>query len=97
MGQYDDKVQRQRLLLEAEKWASGVKEIHAHQLSSLWYDTRPQDTEAGPVVDRIFNDGLIERTLPSGEVIFLGEKATGDELIGKYTRHNADTRGSIHD
>ena len=50
MGQYDDKVEKQRLLLLAEKWAEGVKTIHAHSISSMWYDTRPQDTEDGKSV-----------------------------------------------
>ena len=30
MGQYDDRVERQRILLEAEEWALGVKDLHAH-------------------------------------------------------------------
>ena len=29
MGQYDDRVERQRILIEAEEWAEGVKDLHA--------------------------------------------------------------------
>ena len=47
MTQYDDTVERQRTLLEAEKWSVGVKAIHAHSISSMWYDDRPQDTSEG--------------------------------------------------
>ena len=85
MGQYSDKVERQRLLLEAEEWAKGVSGIHAHSLNSMWYDTRPQDTEDGKgVVDRSFNSGLIERTLENGSIVHFGNKLQGDELIWKY-------------
>ena len=87
MGQYDDVVERQRLLLEAEEWAKGVSGIHAHSLSSMWYDTRPQDTQDGKsVCDRHFNSGLIERTLDDGSIVYFGEELTGDELIREYQR-----------
>ena len=87
MGQYSDKVERQRLLLEAEEWAKGVSGIHAHSLNSMWYDTRPQDTEDGKgVVDRSFNSGLIERTLEDGAIVYFGEELKGDKLIDAYTR-----------
>ena len=50
MTQYNETVNNQRLLLEAEEWAKGIKSIHAHSTSSMWYDTRPQDTEEGKSV-----------------------------------------------
>lgn len=88
MGQYNDKVERQRLLLEAEEWAKGVSGIHAHSISSMWYDNRPQDTEDGKgVVDRSFNSGLIERTLEDGAIVYFGEELKGDKLIDAYSRH----------
>ena len=87
MGQYNDKVERQRLLLEAEKWAKGVSGIHAHSISSMWYDNRPQDTEDGKgVVDRSFNSGLIERTLEDAAIVYFGEELKGDKLIDAYSR-----------
>jgi hypothetical protein len=87
VGQYNDKVERQRLLLEAEKWAKGVSGIHAHSISSMWYDNRPQDTEDGKgVVDRSFNSGLIERTLEDGAIVYFGEELKGDKLIDAYSR-----------
>ena len=45
MTQYDERVQYQRDLLAAEEWSKTVKSVHAHSLSSMWYDTRPQDTK----------------------------------------------------
>jgi len=87
MGQYSDRVERQRLLLEAEEWAQGVQSLHAHSLSSMWYDTRPQDTQDGKgVVDKQYNSGLIERTLEDGSIVYFGKELKGDELIDAYTR-----------
>ena len=37
MSQYDDRVEKQRLKLEAEEWAKGVKAVHAHSLNSMFY------------------------------------------------------------
>jgi len=87
MTEFKNKVERQRVLLEAEEWAKGVSGIHAHSLSSMWYDTRPQDTQDGKgVVDRSFNSGLIERTLDDGSIVYFGKELKGDELINEYQR-----------
>lgn len=90
MTQYEDRVEYQRLKLKAEAWANGVKCIHAHSLSSLWYDDRPQDTADGQkVVDREFNSGRVERTLENGQVfIFTKYELKGDELIDSYVQNN---------
>jgi hypothetical protein len=87
MGQYDDKVERQRKLLEAEEWSQGIKSLHAHSLNSMWYDTRPQDTDGKSVIDKIYNNGLVERKLESGEIVYFGKKLTGDELIYEWERN----------
>ena len=58
MTQYDETVENQRLLLEAEEWSKGIRSMHAHSLDSMWYDTRPQDTADGKtVVDTQYNNG----------------------------------------
>ena len=92
MTQYDDRVERQRLLLEAEKWAQSVKDIHVHGLSSMWYDDRPEDTADGKyVTDTAYNSGLIERS-KNGKIIHtFGEKLTGELLIREYERKNGRT------
>lgn len=93
MGQFDDKVERQRKLIQAEEWSRGVKGMHAHSLSSMWYDNRPEDTADGKsVLDIEYNGGLIKRTLDSGKVIYFGERLRGDALIQEWERHNADKR-----
>lgn len=87
MGQFSDRVERQRLLLEAEKWAKEVSGIHAHSLSSMWYDNRPEDTADGKgVVDISYNNGLIKRELEDGTKVYFGEKLRGDDLIDAYVR-----------
>ena len=64
-----------------------VKSIHVHSMKSMWYDTRPQDTDGKSVIDRQYNDGLIERTLANGELVYFGDRLTGDELIYEWEKH----------
>jgi len=93
MGQFDDRVERQRKLIAAEEWSRTVKSMHAHSIDSMWYDNRPEDTADGKsVIDIEYNGGLIKRTLDSGETIYFGERLRGDELIRECERHNADRR-----
>ena len=88
MTQYDDTVDRQRALLAAEEWAKGVKTIHAHGLSSMWYDDRPQDTSEGKCVTDIeFNNGTIERHQQDGTKHMFGTALTGDDLIQAFNRN----------
>ena len=39
MGEYDYRVQRQKVLLEAEEWADGIKSVHTHSITSMYYET----------------------------------------------------------
>jgi flavin-dependent dehydrogenase len=85
MSEHNEIVERQRQLLAAEKWARGVKTLHAHSLTSLWYDDRGND---GSVLDTEYNDGRIQREIrETGETIWFGEELTGDALIDAYGRH----------
>tara|TARA_B100001057_G_scaffold23735_3_gene21957 strand:- start:5429 stop:5674 length:246 start_codon:yes stop_codon:yes gene_type:complete len=81
MTEFKDVVYKQRQLLLAEEWALGVSSIHAHSLSSMHYDDRPEDTANGEgVIDTEFNNGLIERK-KNGQVIhYFGTKLEGDDL-----------------
>jgi hypothetical protein len=57
-------------------------------MKSMWYDTRPQDTDGDKnVLDIQYNDGLIERTLDNGELVYFGDRLTGDELIYEWEKH----------
>jgi hypothetical protein len=87
MTQYTQEVENVRLAREAEEWAEGVSQVHAHSLSSMWYDNRPEDTANGKsVTDVEYNSGVIERR-QHGEVIHtFGKKLTGDALVDAYTR-----------
>ena len=88
MTQYDDRVELQRLKIEAEEWASKVKSIHGHSISSMHCDTRPQDTEDGKgVVDVEYNDGTVKRTLSEGGTYIFGKALTGQDLVDSYIRN----------
>ena len=39
MTQYDEVVEHQRLLIEAEEWSWGFKSLHIHAIQSCWYET----------------------------------------------------------
>ena len=85
MTEYNETVERQRLLLEAEKWSQGVKSLHAHSFTSMWYDTRGND---GSVLDVEYNNGVVQRTIKSsGEIIYFGEALSGQELLDSYIRN----------
>jgi len=91
MTEYNELVEYQKVKLEAETWAKGIKALHAHSLSSMWYDDRPQDTDNGTVMDISYNDGRVKRTIiKTGEVIWMNgnSQVTGEELVYEYTRHN---------
>ena len=88
MTQYDDRVQNQRDKIAAEEWAKTVKSIHAHSLSSMYYDNRPEDTEDGKsVLDVQYNDGTVRRTTSDGGTIVFGKALTGQKLIDAYVRN----------
>tara|TARA_B100000902_G_scaffold377998_1_gene410794 strand:- start:3767 stop:4036 length:270 start_codon:yes stop_codon:yes gene_type:complete len=89
MSEYDEIVEKQRQILAAEEWALGVKSMHAHSMSSMWYDDRPQDTENGKgVVDTEFNNGLIERKQEGVVIHYFGEKLEGQALLDQWRKHN---------
>ena len=83
MSQYDAVVERQRQMIEAEKWSTGVKAVHAHSFTTMWYETNPDRTgDDLRVLDTEFNDGTIERKyLVSGEIEMIGTKLTGQDLL----------------
>ena len=90
MGQHRDKVEYQALKLDAEEWAKGVKQIHVHQLTSLWYETKEsiKDLEDGHVTDTIYNDGRIERSKNGKVIRTFGDVLTGEDLVHEYGKYN---------
>ena len=65
MTEYSEAVERQKILIEAEKWAKQINQIHFHSLTSMYYDTVETKEELiknGPVTDTTYNSGLIIRT-----------------------------------
>ena len=64
MTQFNDKVERQRLLLAAEEMRDNVTNIHCHRLDSMWYETEKTKSQTKDgVMDVTYMDGRIERTL----------------------------------
>ena len=87
MGEFDYRVKRQALLLEAEEWAKGVESLHSHSITSMWYETEASKAdieENGMVTDTQYNDGRIVRERDGRTILVLGEKLEGDDLIVKY-------------
>ena len=90
MTEYSDMIENKKKELRAEEWAKGVQHIHVHSLKSMWYETRPQDTDSGNVIDITYNDGTIERELQNGAIVYMTQnKLTGKELVYEWEKHNA--------
>ena len=90
MSEYDAVVERQKRILAAEIWSKSIKSIHAHSLTSLWYETNPDRTGDDLMVcDTEYNDGVIEREyIKTGKVESIGEHLTGQALYDEFGRHN---------
>ena len=89
MGEYDYRVQRQRVLLEAEEWAEGIKSIHTHRITSMYYETKETKADIeknGQVTATEYNSGLIVRTRDNKEICTFGIRKTGDDLIDAYQK-----------
>ena len=86
MTQYNSKVEMQRLILLAEEYRDTVMSLHAHSLTSMWYETNPEDMEQGGVVDVHYNDGRIERRQKGKIIRVLGERLTGEALYDKFAK-----------
>lgn len=90
MSEYDDVVERQRLLLEAEAWAKNIKSIHVHSLTSMYYETEFTQKEIevnGTVTDTEYNNGIITRHRGGKLVHTFGEELFGEELLNSYIRN----------
>lgn len=92
MGEFDYRVQKQRVLLEAEEWADGIKGIHVHGITSMYYETAESKADIeknGHVTDTEYNSGLIVRERNGKEVCTFGIRKTGDDLIDAYQKGTA--------
>jgi len=88
MGQYDDVVERQRILLEAEEWAKQPRSVQVHRLTSMWYETEEsmKDFENGNGTDTHYYGGHVVRQQNGKVIRTFGEQVTGDELFQAYQR-----------
>ena len=88
MGEFDYRVKRQKVLLEAEEWADGVKGIHVHGITSMWYETEEsiKDFENGNVTDTHYYGGHVVRQQNGKVIRTFGEQVTGEDLVNAYVR-----------
>ncbi len=89
MTQYDNVIERQRLLIKAEEWAKGIKCIHLHSTTSMHYDNEDTKKEIevnGPVTDTEYYNGIVKRTRGDKLIHVFGTELFGDELIDEYIR-----------
>ena len=87
MTQYDEVVDKQRTMLEAEDWAMQVRSLHVHSFNSMWYDDHPEDTEGGKMVTDVeYNCGLIKRSQNGKPLRNFGKELKGEELFDHYIR-----------
>ena len=93
MTQYDEKVELQKQILKAEEYRDSPKWVHAHRLTSMWYETEKTKKDAVKgVVDVQYMDGRIERTVtPTGKKYLIQEGMTGADLVQEVTRNLADS------
>ena len=87
MTQYDETVEKQRIMLEAEEWSMQVKSIHVHSFDSMYYDDHPEDTEGNKMVTDVeFNCGVIKRSQGGTHLRDFGKELKGEALYDAYTR-----------
>ena len=90
MTQYTKDVEDHQIRMDAIEWAKGVQTIHGHSLSSMWYDTRPQDTEGGKAVTDVeLNNGTIKRYQNDKLIHTFGNELKDDELAQHYLMMNS--------
>ena len=90
MTQYTKDVEDHQIRMDAIEWAKGVQTIHGHSLSSMWYDTRPQDTEGGKAVTDVeLNNGTIKRYQNDKLIHTFGNELKGNELAQHYLTMNS--------
>ena len=83
----------QKRILLAEEYRGSPKWIHAHSLTSMWYETEEsvKDVKDG-VMDIQYMDGRIEReNLKTGKRTVLVKGLTGEDLVQEVTRNLADS------
>ena len=86
MTQYTKDVEDHQIRMDAIEWSKGVQTIHGHSLSSMYYDTRPQDTEGGKsVTDIEYNNGTIKRYQDDKLIHTFGKPMNNEELINAFS------------
>jgi hypothetical protein len=88
VSEFDEVVQRQRELLEAEEWAKGIHTLQIHRLYSMYYETADSKKflDKGHVTDTTYNSGVTIRE-QNGKVVYkFGKELKGQDLVDSYRR-----------
>tara|TARA_B000000532_G_scaffold233091_1_gene216407 strand:- start:50 stop:349 length:300 start_codon:yes stop_codon:yes gene_type:complete len=93
MTEYRERVDMQKKILLAEEYRNSPKWVHAHSLTSMWYETEETKEDAVKgVMDTQFMDGRIERVVnTTGKKYIIKEGLTGEDLVQEVTRNLADS------
>ena len=93
MTEYQERVNLQKKILLAEEYRDSPKWIHAHSLTSMWYETEETKEDAVKgVMDTQFMDGRIERIVnDTGKKYVIVEGLTGEDLVQEVTKNLADS------
>jgi hypothetical protein len=80
MTEFTDEVEKQRILMEAEKWGKGIKYIHA----------------SDGVIETAFNNGNIryEENKKGGKITWHRETNPAESLVDMFHRAVADMRSN---
>ena len=94
MTQYNNLMTQKREQLVAEQWGNKIASVHAFNTEqvTMWYDNRLED---GSVMDIIYNNGRIKRTLPSGKTIWIGEPLSKKTLLNYFSSAMEDLRHGL--
>ena len=92
MTEYRERVDMQKKILLAEEYRNSPKWVHAHSLTSMWYETKETELDAVKgVMDTQFMDGRIERVTHDGKKLLLSFFNFKDDVVIDY-----DLRSNVY-
>jgi len=92
MTQYDERVEKQRLKLDAEEWGSRVKDLHAFNSDDCMMSYT--DRKDGRVIDTRYNNGRIRRYIvEQDKYVEIGKLMPKKSIINQFSRVMADAGG----
>ena len=86
MGEFDYRVERQRVLLEAEEWAKGISSVQYHGLTSMWYETKESKMYLMPFRDvssvkKVNKNGILNLSTQKNEIVLGAYQWVNNEFV----------------